>query len=242
MKKIITIIIISSLAHYTFAQEEEEKKEKQTTFAVNFIHNSVAGFSPIFLATKELKENLNLTFYSIFWTNPTFGTIGNGGDLLLETGIGLGFKLLDNKLYVNPTLGIAHGKFLSGGDQTLIAEGLVPNIFAIYNNDWFEFETYLAYYAATRKGGPTTKDFLLNWIAPGIKVNQSFSLGGYYEKFALTKITDPEVDPFDVYEWLGGYAKVSFDEGKFIRLAMGTNLSEDGIGDDFYKISVFLPL
>ncbi len=209
--------------------------------ALHIIHNSVAGFHPVFLGHVGLKPKLDLTFYTTFWTNPSFGSFEQGNDLWLETGVGLGIKALDGKLFINPSIGITSGKFLSGASQTMLAEGIVPSLFMLYNNKRFEFEFYLSHYKSVRNGGDVTKDFLLNWIVPGVKVHKGFSVGAYYEQFVLTRIT--EGDPHSVYQWLGGYAKMNIGKGHFLRFAAGKNLhTADGTAPEFYKFSAFIAL
>lgn len=220
---------------------EMDKKTRSSGLAVNIVQNNVGGFFPVFLGHVNLKPNLNATWYSVFWTNPSFGTLDVGGDLWLETGAGLGFSSPNGKWFVNPSIGFTHGKLLSGGERTAIGDGIVPSIMALYNDKVFEFEFYLAYYKALRKEGPVTKDFVLNWIAPGVKVSKSFSMGAFYEQFVLTRIT--EGDPHSIYQWLGPYVKVPVGEGHFVRFAGGWNLAnQEATGNEFYKISAFIAL
>ena len=220
---------------------DEEIAPLSSGLAVNFVQNSVGGFFPVFLGHINLKNRLNATWYSVFWTNPSFGTLEVGGDLWLETGAGLGFSSADGKLYVNPSIGFTHGKFLSGGEKTVIGDGIVPSILTLYNNDWFEFEFYLAYYKSLRKEGPATRDFILNWAAPGIKVSKAFSLGAFYEQFVLTRATEGEAH--SIYQWLGPYIKVPVGNGHFLRFAGGKNLAnQEATGNEFYKISAFINL
>ena len=139
MKKIITTIVFFICAILVNAQETSEKETTpNSSFVIMPIHNSVAGFSNVFLGSVSINPKLNVTFYSVFWNNPSFGNLNTGSDLFLETGVGLGFKLLDDKLYVNPTLGFGHGKFLSNGTKTLIGEGIIPNVLVLYNTEKFE--------------------------------------------------------------------------------------------------------
>ena len=72
--------------------QEMDKKTRASGLAVNIVQNNVGGFFPVFLGHVNLKPNLNATWYSVFWTNPSFGTLDVGGDLWLETGAGLGFS------------------------------------------------------------------------------------------------------------------------------------------------------
>lgn len=241
MNKLTKIIVIISLVTTT-AFSQSETKEKNTSLAVNIVHNSVAGFAPVFVGGVQLNDKIDLTFYSIFWTNPTFGTPAGGGDLFLETGIGIGLKPAEG-LFINPTLGVGHGKFMGGGNTTTIAEGLIPNILVLYHKGIFEFETYLAYYKAVRNAGDVRKDYFLNWIAPGAKLGKHFSIGAYYELFSLTNITSAEAKPHHIYQWFGGYAKLNLGKGRSARLAAGANVSNtEAVGKEFYKMSVFFPL
>ncbi|WP_244299546.1 DUF6733 family protein [Aquimarina algiphila] len=239
MKKIIILVLTLSLCNLS-AQETEEKKK--ATFATKIIHNSVAGFYPIFFGNFETNKNYDITIYSIFWTNTSFGNLETGSDLLLETGVGLGFKLFENKLYLNPSLGISHGKFSSNSKETKIGEGLVPNIYVNYHDRIFDFEGYLAYYKSLREDDDIiTKDYLLNWMAPGINISSRVVLGAFYESFGITR--QEEGDPLLIYQWLGGSIKLKFDKGIAFRISAGSTLNTDaGTSDEFYKVSAFIPL
>lgn len=245
MKKIITLSILCVFTQFIMAQEmehKEEKEKKKTSFVIMPIHNSVAGFSNVFLGTTELKKNLNFTFYSVFWNNPNFGNLNTGSDLFLETGVGLGFKLANDKLYINPTLGFGHGKFLSDGSETTIAEGIIPSVLVLYNSGKFELDSYLALYKSFRRGGGVTRDLVLNWIIPGYKVSDRFSLGAFYEQFVQVRRSDDLAEK-SIYQWLGGYVKLSLDNGIWFRFAAGPNLSTDlGTSKEFYKVQAFILL
>jgi hypothetical protein len=223
-------------------QAKKEKKQKKTSFVIMPIHNSVAGFSNVFLGNIELSKKVNFTFYSVFWNNPNFGNLNTGSDLFLETGVGLGFKLANNKLYINPTLGFGHGKFLSGGDQTTIGEGFIPSVLVLYNSKRFELDSYFALYQSLRKRSGNSRDLMLNWVVPGYKISKRFSLGAYYEQFAQTRTSDDSPEK-NIYQWTGGYVKLSLDSGVWFRFAAGRNLATElGTGEEFYKIQAFIPL
>ncbi|WP_075340900.1 DUF6733 family protein [Tenacibaculum agarivorans] len=238
MKKsilLITFLIISIVS--SRAQNNEEKKSK-TTFAIMPIHNSGAGFNNVFLGSYELKPRKKLTFYSVFWVNPSFGN--QGKDLFLETGIGLGFASKDGKLFVNPSLGFGHGKLLSQTAGTKIAESFIPSVLALYHSGRFEFETYHAYYMSLRGEG-SSQDLMLNWVIPGIKVSDSFSLGGFYEHLGQTRVDTG--DTKTLYQFLGGYVKATLNNGVWFRFAFGPNISNDNLNaDEFYKIQAFIPI
>ncbi|WP_299892271.1 DUF6733 family protein [uncultured Lacinutrix sp.] len=242
MKK-VSIILLLCFVQTVFAQELKEKQSKKTSFVIMPIHNSVAGFSNVFLGNYELDKKKNLTFYSVFWNNPSFG--GNtGSDLFLETGIGLGFKL--NNWYINPTLGFGHGKFMSNSTETTIGEAIIPNVLVLYNSEHFELDFYLSYYKALREGngdnGDQTRDLLLNWVAPGYKLNKYFSFGAYYESFTQVRTHDGNGEDH-IYQWLGGYVKATTNNGIWFRFAAGPNLGTDlGTSKEFYKIQAFIPI
>lgn len=244
MNKLIYIAFVITLLGYNMnAQETEKKKEKKATFATQILHNSVAGFYPIFFGNFETNKSYDITVYSIFWTNTSFGNLESGSDLLLETGVGLGFKLLDKKLYLNPSLGISHGKFSSNSTGTKIGEGLVPNIYAAYSDAIFDFEGYIAYYKSLREDDDVvTKDFLLNWLAPGFHLGNRVVLGAYYESFGITRQEDAS-GTVKIYQWLGGSVKLKFDNGINFRFSAGATLKTDaGTADEFYKVAAFIPL
>ncbi|CAA0144377.1 DUF6733 family protein [Tenacibaculum maritimum] len=240
MKKLIIIALVLA-SQFIYAQEEKKKEKKKTSFAIMPIHNSVAGFNNVFLGSIELKKNLNLTFYSIFWNNPTFGNLQTGSDLFLETGVGLGFTAAKGKWYINPTLGFGHGKFLSGGTETRLAEGIIPSIFTVYNSGRFELEAYLAYYKNIRDEG-NSRDLLLNWVIPGVKVTNNFSAGAFFEQFSQLQ-TDNNLNEKEIYQFMGGYLKFSLNNGVWFRLAAGPNLATSlGTSKEFYKVQAFIPL
>ncbi len=240
MKKLLIVSLIV-LSQWMYAQEEKEKKERNTSFALMPIHNSVAGFNNVFLGTIDLKPKLKLTFYSIFWNNPNFGNLNSGSDLFLETGVGLGIVANKGKWYINPTLGFGHGKFLSGGTETRLAEGIIPSIFTVYNSGRFELEAYIAWYKNIRDEG-NSRDLLLNWIIPGYKVNDTFSFGAFYEQFTQVR-TDDGLHEDTIYQFMGGYIKVNVKKGIWFRLAAGPNLATDlGTAKEFYKVQAFISL
>lgn len=241
MRKLFIIIVALLSLQNAFAQQKEESKEKKkTSFVIMPIHNSVAGFSNVFLGSMELNKKVNFTFYSVFWNNPNFGNLNSGSDLFLETGVGLGFKL--GKFYVNPTLGLGHGKFLSLGKETKIAEGFIPSLLVLYNTKRFELDAYFALYKSFRKSEGPSRDLMLNWFIPGYKVSKRFSLGAFYEQFSQVRTSD-DTPTGNIYQWMGGYVKFSLNNGTWFRFATGPNLAKEfGTSQEFYKVQAFIPL
>lgn len=244
MKQLL-ILTALLMAFPTLSQEAMTSKKDEgnkTAFAVKIVHNSVAGFAPFFFANFETKKKFDVSFYSIFWTNPSFGNPSSGSDLLLETGAGLSFNLLDKRLVVNPGIGIGHGKFSSNAQGVRLAESAIPNLYVRYNHKRFDFEGYLAYYKAIREDGNVlTKDYLLNWAAPGIRLNKRIVLGAFYEHFGITR-NEASQQRATIYTWLGGSVKLTLDKGIAFRISAGPNLRSDvGTSNEFYKVSAFIP-
>ncbi|KAB1159341.1 MULTISPECIES: DUF6733 family protein [Tenacibaculum] len=236
MKKIYLITVINLLL--TFTLYSQEKKASKTTFAIMPIHNSGAGFNNVFLGSYELKPRKKLTFYSVFWVNPSFGN--QGKDLFLETGVGLGFVSKNKKWFINPSLGFGHGKLLSQTAGTKIAESIIPSLFLVHNSGRFELEAYTAYYKSLRGEG-NSQDLMLNWVIPGFKVNKHLSLGGFYEHLGQTRVDNG--NKVTLYQFLGGYIKTTLDNGVWFRFAFGPNISNDNVNaNEFYKIQAFIPI
>ncbi len=236
MKKLIITFVLLIVSIYTIYSQD--KKENKTSFAIMPIHNSGAGFNNVFLGSHQIKPKTNLTFYSVFWVNPSFGN--QGKDLFLETGIGLGYSLANNKLYINPSLGFGHGKLLSGAAETKIAESIIPSLFMIYNSGRFEFEAYTAYYKSLRGEG-NSQDLMLNWVIPGFKINKSLSIGGFYEHLGQTRSDNGNT--VTLYQYLGAYIKTTLNNGVWFRFAAGPNISGDRVNSkEFYKIQAFIPI
>ncbi len=242
MKKIKITTVLYLLCSVSVLAQGESDTPQKATFATKIIHNSVAGFYPIFFANFETKKKYDITVYTIFWTNPSFGTLESGSDLLLETAVGLGFKLSEY-LYVNPSFGFTSGRFSSNSSETRIAEAAVPSVYVNYQKGVIDFEGYLSYYKSIRQdGGISTRDYLLNWMAPGVKVNQRVTTGAFYESFGITS-QEEGGNPQLIYRWLGGSIKLKLDANILLRVSMGATLGTDvDTSSEFYKVSAFIPL
>lgn len=224
---------------------EEKAKTKKANLAMKLVQNSVAGFSPMFFGGFETNKKFKVTMYSIFWTNTSFGNPQAGSDLLVETGVGLAFPLLNNQLVINPSIGFGHGKFFSNVSGTRVGEGIIPNIFAAFHNDRIDSEAYLSYYKSFRNNEEiNTQDYVLLILAPGININKRLTVGAFYESLAITRQEVVEGDDnVQLYQFLGGSVKVKFDNGVAFRFSGGPNLSSDiGASKEFYKTSVIIPL
>lgn len=226
----------------------KEDKPKGAHLAMKVVQNSVAGFSPMFFGAFDTNHKFKVTMYSIFWTNTAFGNQAAGSDLLVETGVGLAFPLLNNKLVVNPSIAFGHGKFFSDVPGTRVGEGIIPSLFTAYHDKIFDVEGYIAYYKSLRDTEEiNTQDYLLAIFAPGVNVSKRVVLGGFFESLTIRNqeaMRDTEdAKPVNLYNFLGGSVKLKFDNGVAFRFSGGANLKTDiGASSEFYKTSVFIPL
>lgn len=232
------LLVLLVLCRFSIVYAQSEKPA--STLSVTATQDPAFGFYPLVNGSFGLKPNLSLTFYGIFWTNPSFANAPAGTDWWLETGTGLSFTLAEG-LLLNPSIGFTHGKLLSGGQQGVIADGMVPNLAVFYNKGRFESELYGAYYKSLRKEGPVTTDYFLGWLYAGTVLHKHVSAGAHYEQFRITRITDG--NPQSLYHWLGVYLKFSLDKGYFFRFSGGKNFTDNsGYPAEFYRLGLFLPL
>ncbi len=204
------------------------------------------GFYPVVYGGVGLSPSLDLTFYGVFWTNPSFGMPATtfSSDLWMENGFGIGFNAFDGKAYINPAIGFTHGKFLSGGEQSVAFEGIVPSLSLYFTPGKLDAEVYISLYQHLRDEvedpvNRSTADFLFYWVTPGYFFNDAFSLGVHYEGLFL-KFGEGDFE--SSYHWLGPYIKIrAFGKYDF-RFAAGPNLKKGVYADEFYKLSTNIPL
>ncbi len=232
MKQIFTLLLIIWTTFFAFGQDDN------SSLSIALNQDNGFGFAPAVYGTFGLDAAVDLTYYGIFWTNHAYSN--NGIDNWLETGIGVSFLAAEEQLFINPSLGFTHGSLLSGTGTGNVAEGIVPNVLALFANDKLETEFYFGYYKSLRKGGASS-DFILYWLYPGWIVNERLSLGAHYEQFYLTRDDTGASQSF--YQWLGAYAKFTTKATYSFRFSMGRNLNDNGLyARDFYKLSVLIPL
>jgi hypothetical protein len=240
MKNQFLLLTILFSTSFVCAQSKNEE-ERPSTFAISISQENAFGFYPAIFGSFGLDESSDLTYYSIFWTNPSFGLPQTtfGSDLWLETGFGYGFDALNGTAYLNPSLGFTHGKFLSGGEQSVAFEGIVPSVIAYFYPGSFDGEVYIGYYRHMRKESENTYDFLFYWMYPGFWLSNKVSVGVHYEGLFL-KAGQGKLE--GAYQWLGPYIKLYIDQKYTFRFSAGTNLKSGIYADEFYKVSAYIPL
>lgn len=244
MKTRTTLISLLLLTPFLlFAQTEDnsgaEKAPSSFSLAIN--QDNAFGFYPAIYGSFGLNKNTSLTFYSIFWTNPQYGTAEAGTDLWTEMGIGLGFSLWDDQILLQPSIGFTHGRLLSGQPEGVAGDGIVPSLVAFYFGQRLELEAFFSYYRSMRRDQVSFTDYVLYWAYPGVIINEHISLGLHFESFDLTS-AGFDIEPGPLYTWFGAYVKFTV-KGKYaLRFSTGSNsANESTYSDDFYKITALIP-
>ena len=231
------LVFASAFAPGAAHAQEMEAAEEDTgpSLTVLLKQDTFFGFQGLAQAGVGLTDCLDLTFYTIMWTNPGLGAGGGGFNLWTEFGAGVNWEPIDG-LSINPQIGLLNGTLLSGSDTPLAAEGLVPNITATYAGDsGLEANFYLGYYIALREGDneeASKSNFLHYWANAGFAVVDWLSLGVHWEHLIQTVPGDNS----DVYAWIGPYIEAKAAIG-FMRFSAGADIARGSAGD-FYQITV----
>lgn len=218
-----------------FAQSDTLEKAP-STLMIQFTQDNALGFYPAIFGSVGLNQDLSLTYYGLFWTNPSFGNLNFGTNLWTETGIGLGLSTLGGRLYVNPSVGFTHGRLQSGGANSILAEGMAPSIAIIYTDKWVEADAFFIYYWGIRENGSPPLDYIIYWFIPGIRLGEHFSLGFHYERFLVANTSDPSLEAVN-YNWTGAYVKGTVLGKYTLRFSAGLNNGLSIYSDEFYKLT-----
>lgn len=238
MKSSSPLLVLLFLSFSLALTAQDQEKASSMTLVLN--QDNAFGFYPAIFGNFGVSEQSSATFYSLFWTNASFGSAATVSDLWTEVGLGWSWNLLDGRWLINPTLGLTNGKLLSGGAQGVIGDGIVPGLTSFYLDDNFEVEVFAAYYKALRREGPVTSDYALYWIYPGVRFSKAFSAGFQAESFRLLR-TDGG-DPAVLYTWAGVYAKVTVKETWSLRFSGGLNFKEgSAYSREYYKLGLVAP-
>ncbi len=245
MKYLYVTFIALFLSLNTNAQEDSISDFQRSSFGLSLTQENAFGFYPVIYGSFGISPTLDLTFYGVMWTNPSFGLPQTtfSSDLWLENSFGLGFHAFGGSWYINPSLGFTHGKFLSGGDQSVAFEGIVPSLSLYINPGKMDMEVFLSLYQHLRDEvtdplNRSTADFLFYWLTPGYWVGKRISLGIHYEGLFL-KFGEGDLE--SSYQWLGPYIKFRIMEKYDFRFIAGPNLKKGVYSDQFYKLTVNIP-
>lgn len=239
--KELSLIILLLFSISVKAQHQDSLLENDnSTFTLQINQDNSFGFFPMVFGTMPFKE-VDLTFYSVFWSSPIFANPDGSGSLI-ETGMGVGFSQAN--WYLNPSLGFTHGIFTNsrdtnGNGRAVVCESIVPSITVYFKNEKLESEFFTAWYCNLREEGSPQTNYLFVWFLPGIIFNKYISSGLHYEQFRNTS------DEVAFYERYGLYFKTTFREKYAIRFSAGLNYTPEGNAKnqgDFYKLTVNLLL
>ena len=233
-----TLVFASAFAPRAAHAQEVETAEEDSgpSLTVLLKQDTFFGFQGLAQVGVGLTDCLDLTFYTIMWTNPGLGLGGGGFNLWTEFGVGANYTLFDGDLSINPQSGRLNGTLRAGADEPLAAEGIVPNSTMTYADDsGLEANFYLGYYIAIRDNeapGSQQSNFLHYWANAGFAVIDWLSLGVHWEHLIQTVPGDNS----DVYVWIGPYVEAKADFG-FMRFSAGADIA-NGAAGDFYQITV----
>jgi hypothetical protein len=247
-------VVVSTAVIAAAAQASSTPAPRDERFSVVLNQDAFFGFYPSFNGLIPVSDNVDLSFYGILWTTPSFASTAlagqgpSGSDLWTEFGIGANFILNDGKLQIKPQIGITNGALLSGGvldandvptgTGSNFGDGIVPSLTINYSDDSFEAEYYGGYYAAlANRNNDAALDFLHTWVNAGYKFSSNFSAGAHYELLSNTRNTYPGGSTAVVYQWVGPYVQFTMKKGFFARFTAGADIEEGGDGD-FYKLAV----
>ena len=240
MKNLILFCASVILSFPVICQEDTTSEVRPSRFGVTLIQENAFGFYPVIYGSIGFSK-VDFTYYGVMWTNPSFGLPQTtfSSDLWLENGFGIGFPALGGNMYINPAVGFTHGKFLSGGDESVSFEGIVPSLSLYINPGKMDSEIYFSLYQHLRDEvadpvNRSTADFLFYWITPGYWVHDKISVGVHYEALYLKF---GESDFQSSYQWLGPYIKFRIHEKYDFRFMAGPNLKEGVYANEFYKLT-----
>lgn len=241
MRKVLSLLTLATVCSVTtlFAQTDEEKDSK-VSIGLSLNHDAFFGFNPMLSGAIKTGEKSALTFYGIQWGAGTAIAWGNW----TEFGLGYSFQAGES-VTINPQLGVTMGNLLSSYTEGKYAfgDGIVPNLTINLNNSKLEGQIYAGYYAALRKEGPTTANYVHYWANFGGKLTSFFSAGVHFENLFREGGKNQPSTTSQYYTWLGPY--VQFTKGiAGLRLSAGGNLASESakanFDGDFYKMNFFV--
>lgn len=232
----ISAIVFTALcAAPAMAQEE-----KQFNFSATLNSDQFFGFYPTFQGSYGVSDKTALTFYGILWSGGT----GSGWGNWTEFGLGLNIEAAEG-LNINPQIGILGGNLLSSSaiGQSVIGDGIVPNLTVNWLREVTEGQFYFGYYAPLGERSPVNPNqpplgtlvFVHYWANFGIRASEMFSIGAHFEHLINSGGSNVE-ESTDFYQWLGPYIQFTKPGGgPFARFAFGPDLVEGN--NSFFKLT-----
>lgn len=240
MRQLFTCITLTACLSFNAAYAQQEDDKSKVSIGISLNHDAFFGTNPMLTGSVKTGEKSAFTFYGIIWGAGTARAWGNW----TEFGVGYSIKAGD-AITINPQLGVTMGNLLSSYTEGKYAfgDGLVPNLTINLDNDKLEGQIYAGYYAALRKEGPMTSNYVHYWLNFGGKLTSYLSMGAHVENLFRQGGKNQPSTTSQYYTWVGPY--IQFTKGiAGIRLAAGGNLASDAAkanyDGDFYKMNFFV--
>lgn len=241
MRKLFSILsLFACLSISTVNAQTEETKENKVSIGLSLNHDAFFGFNPMLSGAIKTGDKSALTFYGIQWGAGTAIAWGNW----TEFGLGYSFQAGES-VTINPQIGVTMGNLLSSftAGKYAFGDGIVPNLTVNLNNSKLEGQFYAGYYAALRKEGPLTANYVHYWLNFGGKLSSHFSVGAHFENLFRQGGKNQATTTSQYYTWLGPY--IQFTKGiAGLRFSAGGNLAGESaranFDGDFYKMNFFL--
>lgn len=241
MRKVFSILsLFACLSISTVNAQTEETKENKVSIGLSLNHDAFFGFNPMLSGAIKTGDKSALTFYGIQWGAGTAIAWGNW----TEFGLGYSFQAGES-VTINPQIGVTMGNLLSSftAGKYAFGDGIVPNLTVNLNNSKLEGQLYAGYYAALRKEGPLTANYVHYWLNFGGKLSSHFSVGAHFENLFRQGGKNQATTTSQYYTWLGPY--IQFTKGiAGLRFSAGGNLAGESaranFDGDFYKMNFFL--
>lgn len=241
MRKVFSILsLFACLSISTVNAQTEETKENKVSIGLSLNHDAFFGFNPMLSGAIKTGDKSALTFYGIQWGAGTAIAWGNW----TEFGLGYSFQAGES-VTINPQIGVTMGNLLSSftAGKYAFGDGIVPNLTVNLNYSKLEGQFYAGYYAALRKEGPLTANYVHYWLNFGGKLSSHFSVGAHFENLFRQGGKNQATTTSQYYTWLGPY--IQFTKGiAGLRFSAGGNLAGESaranFDGDFYKMNFFL--
>lgn len=241
MRKVFSILsLFACVSISTVQAQTDNTKENKVSIGLSLNHDAFFGFNPMLSGAIKTGDKSALTFYGIQWGAGTAIAWGNW----TEFGLGYSFQAGES-VTINPQIGVTMGNLLSSftAGKYAFGDGIVPNLTVNLNNSKLEGQFYAGYYAALRKEGPLTANYVHYWLNFGGKLSSHFSLGAHFENLFRQGGKNQATTTSQYYTWLGPY--IQFTKGiAGLRFSAGGNLAGESaranFDGDFYKMNFFL--
>lgn len=248
MKKILFLIILLMSIFFNQLLSKSEPAN-ETTITLSIAQDPSFGFYPFVNGVVPLNNDLDFTFYGIFWTQDALAGKQGGIGLLTEFGVGMNFKFQDGAFFINPNLGLGNGKFQSGGGRHIIGDNLAISLFAGYSTNSIDFTIGGIYWKGLRREEMITPyiDQIEYTASLWYKLKKWFNFGLYVDHYLLSTDDTKTKETNTSYFWVGPSFKFIARSGATVWFTLGPDLVEylnnqdNAKVNDYYKLVASFP-